>query len=141
MGMGAGRQTWFDGWVRDPFASQSTEGRGVVEQKESGRTTFRVFCPQAEQVEIVGSFTGWHDQPVQMKRIKEGGGGWWQAVLDLDPGDHEFQYLIDRREWRPDYAAGGLRLNEFGTWVSQLTVHAPAVRAVRLRTTEHAHAA
>lgn len=109
----------------------------MVEQKKSGRASFRVFCPQAEQVEIVGTFTGWHDRPVSMRRDKD---GWWMATLDLEPGDHEFQYLIDRREWRPDYAAGGLRLNEFGTWVSQLTVHRPAVR-VRLREPAHAHAA
>jgi 1,4-alpha-glucan branching enzyme len=118
------------------------EGQGVVEQKESGRTTFSVFCPQAEHVEIVGTFTGWHDRPVAMKKAKDGGrGGWWRATVDLEPGDHEFQYLIDRREWRPDYAAGGLRLNEFGTWVSQLTVHQPAVRIRPMRTPQHAHAA
>lgn len=114
-----------------------TEGQDVVEQKESGRAAFRVFCPQAEHVEIVGTFTGWHDRPVPMRL---GDDGWWRATLELTPGDHEFQYLIDRREWRPDYAAGGLRLNEFGTWVSQLTVHEPRVR-VRLRAHHHAHAA
>ena len=111
----------------------------MVEQKESGRTSFSVFCPQAEHVEIVGSFTGWHDRPVAMKRDADA--GWWRITLDLSAGDHEFQYLIDRREWRPDYAAGGLRLNEFGTWVSQLTVHQPAVRVRLMRTPQHAHAA
>jgi len=50
--------------------------------------------------------------------------GWWTAEIDLGPGDHEFQYLVDNDHWLADYAAGGLRLNRYGTWVSQL--HIPA---------------
>lgn len=97
----------------------------MVEQHEDGQASFRVFAPHAGHVELVGSFTGWHDRPAPMKRCDD---GWWRTTLALNPGDHEFQYLIDHREWRADYAAGGIRLNEFGTWVSLLTVYAPKVR-------------
>ena len=117
---------------------QSSRGsRSVVDQHEDGQASFKVFAPHAAHVEIVGSFTGWHDRPTPMKR---GDDGWWRTTVTLDPGDHEFQYLIDHREWRADYAAGGLKLNEFGTWVSLLTVHASPPR-IRLHPAVHAHAA
>ncbi len=109
----------------------------MVEQHEHGTTTFKVFAPHASHVELVGTFTGWHDRPVAMCR---GDDGWWRVSMELVPGDHEFQYLIDGREWRADYAAGGLRVNEFGTWVSLLTVDAPRVR-VRPASPAHARAA
>ncbi|MBL0926526.1 MAG: hypothetical protein IBJ11_02595 [Phycisphaerales bacterium] len=80
---------------------------------------FRLFAPDARTVEILGSFTGWHDQPVAMRPH---GDGWWSARLELLPGDHEFQYLIDRTVWLADYAAGGVRLSRLGSWVSLLTI-------------------
>lgn len=87
----------------------------MIDHHESGEVSFRVFAPHAGTVELVGAFTGWHDRPVPLEK---GDDGWWRTTLALPEGDQEFQYLIDRREWRPDYAANGIRLNEFGTWVS-----------------------
>ena len=136
--MGARLVAWSDvesrPWERGRIGA---EDQGVVEQQEDGRTIFRVFCPRAEHVEIVGTFTGWHDHPVRMRR---GDDGWWRTSIELRPDDHEFQYLIDRTEWRADYAAGGVRLNEFGTWVSLLTVDRAPI-SVQRRRLIHASAA
>jgi hypothetical protein len=39
---------------------------------------------------------------------------------------------MDGSLWLADYAAGGVRLNEFGSWVSQLHVPSVKVRASRV---------
>jgi 1,4-alpha-glucan branching enzyme len=88
---------------------------------ESGRVhTFRVYLPQAEHVELVGSFTDWRNRPVRM--LKESS-GWWSACVELPPGDHDFNYLVNHATWVADYAANGIRRNTFGGWVS--LVHVP----------------
>lgn len=91
----------------------------MVNQTSTDTLEFRVFMPDASSVELVGSFTGWRERAIPMKRSED---GWWTATLDVEAGDHEFQYLVDGHHWLADYAAGGLRMNKYGTWVSLLHV-------------------
>lgn len=84
---------------------------------------FRVYLPQATSVELVGSFTNWRAAPVRLVREST---GWWFVRLNLEQGDHEFSYLVDGCTWLPDYAAGGIRRNGYGGWVSQIVVEPPA---------------
>lgn len=91
----------------------------MVNQTNTDALEFRIFMPEAGAVELVGTFTNWRDGARPMRR---GSDGWWTISLALDPGDHEFQYLVDGQHWLADYAAGGLRLNKYGTWVSLLHV-------------------
>ena len=102
----------------------------MVTIERDAKAIFRTFNPDAQSIEILGSFTGWHDRPVRMTKTTD---GWWHAEIELSPGDHEFQYLVDRRDWLADYAAGGLRMGKFGSWLSLLSVPAPAT-AQRTRT-------
>ncbi len=95
----------------------------MVTRTDNGLTVFRIHAPKASRVQVLGSFTGWHDQPITMDRVGE---GWHEAAVLVGPGDHEFQYLIDGATWLADYAAGGVRRNDHGGWVSQL--HVPGVR-------------
>ncbi|MBN8645617.1 MAG: hypothetical protein J0L61_10320 [Planctomycetes bacterium] len=94
----------------------------MVTISDADKVSFRVYMPDARDVCVVGTFTGWRDGAVPMTR---GEGGWWTCEIDLGSGEHEFQYLVDGAHWLADYAAGGLRLNRYGTWVSQLHI-APA---------------
>jgi len=88
---------------------------------EGGVCSFRVYLPEARRVEIVGDFTGWETCPIEMSRDAA---GWWIAREALGGGEHEFQYLIDGRDWLTDFAAGGIRRNLFGAWVSVVSVEA-----------------
>lgn len=91
--------------------------------REAGFTyLFRVYLPQARSVELVGGFTNWRNAPIRLVREP---GGWWFVRLDLDPGDHDFSYLVDGCTWLPDYAASGIRRNSYGGWVSQIVVEPP----------------
>lgn len=89
---------------------------------------FRIYLPEARSVQLVGTFTGWQRGAISMNRDAA---GWWVVELDLTPGDHLFNYLVDGSAWVPDYAASGIKANGFGGWVSQL--HVPAVVQTRPR--------
>ena len=91
----------------------------MVKQTNDDRQTFRLLRPGASSVELVGSFTGWHDGAIQMESQ---GDGWWAASVPLEPGDYEFVYFVDGWDRIPDYAATGVKMNGFGQWVSVLTV-------------------
>lgn len=91
----------------------------MVTITERGTTVFRVFDPSANHMEVRGSFTQWHANPIAMTPM---GGGWWEVEVTVAPGDHEFQYLVDSARWTTDYAASGVRLSRQGTWVSLLHV-------------------
>jgi len=59
---------------------------------------FVLFQPDASQVEISGSFTGWQAMPMQ----KRGAGGYWETTIDLPEGEHRFSYIIEGRRRIPD---------------------------------------
>lgn len=92
--------------------------------------TFRVYLPEAQSVELVGTFTAWRSQAIAMRREDT---GWWAASVDLPSGDHDFSYLVNGSAWLADYAASGVRRNGFGGWVSQ--VHVPVHVSTVQRTT------
>lgn len=89
---------------------------------------FRAFLPSSDKVELMGTFTGWRENPAAMTKLDS---GWFVTRIRLDPGDHEFQYFVDGCHWLADYSASGVRLNDFGLWVSQL--YLPEDEPVRLR--------
>ena len=107
----------------------------MVEVHDDGTVEFRTFCREADFIEVVGSFHGWRRPGCAMTCL---GDGWWSCRMNLDAGDYEFAYAIDEREWRPDFAAHGVRSNQYGGWTSGLhvpprrpaTIKAPAILEV-----------
>ncbi len=88
-----------------------------------GSVHFRIFLPRAERVELVGDFTEWEHQAIPMRSNED---GWWEAQIEVKPGDHEFSYHVDGHSWIADFAANGVKRNAFGGWVSLLTVDSGA---------------
>lgn len=86
-----------------------------------GTVTFRVYLPHATTVELLGDFTDWRRAPISLRREHP---GWWSATLAVAPGEHLFCYLVDASIWLADYAAHGVRQNQFGGWVSRLVATA-----------------
>jgi len=96
----------------------------MIAVQNDGTVSFRVFLPHAARVELLGDFTAWREQRVQMKRENP---GWWSATVPVGCGEHLFCYLVDGSIWLADYAAHGVRLNDYGGWVSQLRITAVTV--------------
>lgn len=94
--------------------------KAMVTNTPTGQCEFRVYQPHASCVELLGTFNGW--EPSLAVELNCDDAGWWRAEAKLPQGAHEFCYLVDGCVWLPDYAAGGLRRNADGRWVSQLTV-------------------
>lgn len=84
-----------------------------------GSTTFRVYRGSARSVHLVGSFNGWNRHNLPLKR---GSDGWWSCTVFLQPGEYDFNYLVDGYEWAADFAAYGVSLNDYGIWVSHLLI-------------------
>jgi 1,4-alpha-glucan branching enzyme len=91
----------------------------MVIATQTGAHEFRVYLPEAQSVELVGTFTDWRSRAVPMRREDT---GWWSVEVDVGPGDHDFSYLVNGSHWVADYAASGVRRNGYGGWVSQLHV-------------------
>lgn len=71
---------------------------------------FVLYRPDAPNVEISGSFNGW--APVAMQPA--GNTGYWEAVLELPPGEYKFSYLVGA-DWRiPDPTLMARETDGFG---------------------------
>ena len=97
----------------------------MVTPRPQGTYQFEIYFQHAQSVAIAGTFCDWSPTAHPMTR---GNDGWWRAEIDIEPGDHAFQYVVDGHEWVADFAASGVELNGFGSWVSQLYVKPRASR-------------
>jgi hypothetical protein len=52
---------------------------------------FIIFQPEADRIEITGSFTGWDALPLK----PAGNSGYWEITLDLPEGEHRFSYIVE----------------------------------------------
>jgi 1,4-alpha-glucan branching enzyme len=78
--------------------------------KEKKRETFELVEPNASTVVLVGDFTAWEQNPIPLKKQKD---GVWRAAVPLDPGNHEYRFLVDG-QWRDDDTCCTRKPNPFG---------------------------
>jgi Glycogen recognition site of AMP-activated protein kinase len=83
---------------------------------------FVLAAPGASQVSLVGDFNGWDSATTPLQPV--GAAGVWSVEVPLPPGRHEYAFVIDGREWRPDPAAPRALANEYGPPNSVITVGA-----------------
>lgn len=85
----------------------------------NGKIQFKAYLPHASNVELVGDFTEWRNAPVAMRRESS---GWWVADVEVAAGEYHFCYLVDSSIFLADYAAHGVKLNQYGGWISRVMV-------------------
>ena len=66
--------------------------------KISREETFTFIAPDALRVQLVGDFTRWQEQPINLKKCVD---GVWRTAVNLVPGTHHYRFLVDG-EWRND---------------------------------------
>ncbi len=91
----------------------------MVTPQPEGTYRFEIYLPEARSVAVAGTFCEWSPTAFPMKHCKD---GWWRIDLEIEPGDHSFQYVVNGHDWVADFAASGVERNGFGCWVSQLYV-------------------
>ena len=74
------------------------------------KEAFSYSAPEAQSVSLVGSFNGWGQDPISLKRQKT---GQWQTTVALEPGAHEYRFLVDG-EWRDDPESSTRVANPYG---------------------------
>jgi len=89
-----------------PRNTPSTNATAAKKSKES----FTYFDPAAQTVMVVGDFTDWDHNPVALKKQKD---GTWKATIPLDPGEHQYRFLVDGR-WQDDSQCPDRKPNGFG---------------------------
>jgi hypothetical protein len=73
---------------------------------------FVLAAPGAAQVTLVGDFNGWDTMVTPLRPV--GTGGAWFVEVPLTRGHHEYAFVVDGREWRPDPAAPRAASENFG---------------------------
>lgn len=76
------------------------------------KVVFEFYAPQAEKVELAGSFNNWQPQQTPLKKDRSGK---WKAELYLPAGRHEYRFLVDGT-WQNDQKPVECIPNPFGSW-------------------------
>lgn len=79
---------------------------------------FVIYQPDAQGVELAGSFSGWKRIPLK----HAGSSGYWEITLELSEGDHRFSYIIEGRRRMADPTIAVREADDFGGENSILTV-------------------
>jgi len=79
---------------------------------------FVLYQPDVARVEITGSFVGWEAIPMK----KSGASGYWEAVLEVPPGEHRLCYILEGRRRIPDPTIPIREKDDFGGENSILSV-------------------
>jgi hypothetical protein len=104
------------------FAADSLRPRRAVVAARSQQvfTQFVLSAPDAKRVAVAGDFSSW--QAVNVMTRSEA--GVWTVVVPLDPGVHDYAFVVDGERWVPDPAAPAVK-DGFGGVNSRVAVLSP----------------
>jgi AMP-activated protein kinase-like protein len=88
---------------------------------------FVLYAPTAKQVSVAGTFNQWDPQASPLARAA--GDGVWTVTLPLPPGEHQYAFVVDGKQWVPDPAAPAVD-DGFGRRNSVLAVGPSGVRVL-----------
>jgi len=72
--------------------------RKQTKSAEAHPQIFSFTDREAMSVQLVGDFTHWKSEPINMLKRK---GGVWSAKVNLPPGTYHYRFLVDG-QWRDD---------------------------------------
>lgn len=81
---------------------------------------FVIAAPGAVRVNLVGGFNDWDAEATPL--VASADRGVWTVEVPLPAGRHEYAFVVDGREWRPDPAAPESVDGEYGAPNSVVTV-------------------
>jgi hypothetical protein len=104
------------------FAAGSLRSRSTVVARAPQQvfTQFVLSAPGAKRVAVAGDFSEW--KPVHVMTRSQA--GVWTVVVPLDPGVHDYAFVVDGERWVPDPAAPSVN-DGFGGVNSRLAVLSP----------------
>lgn len=91
----------------------------TVSKVEEG-IEFSYDDPSAGSVSLAGSFNNWN---MNANPLTQGDDGVWRVIVDLEPGEHEYKFVVNGSEWIADpdnprivgdYGNSGVTIGEDG---------------------------
>jgi hypothetical protein len=81
--------------MRQPVAGVVS---GRTSEEQGGTVRFEFTLPStARKVALVGDFNGWDTGATPM--VRDGSGRTWSARVPLEPGRHEYAFVVDGQRW------------------------------------------
>jgi hypothetical protein len=87
---------------------------------------FRLDGREATRVALAGSFSGWRPE----YELRESEPGSWSILVPLQPGVHDYAFVVDGQEWVPDPHAFQIQ-DGFGGMNSRIALPSPANELVQ----------
>lgn len=88
---------------------------------------FELPAPAASRVTLAGTFNEWSPEEVDLTLNPVT--GVWSVTLPMQPGEHQYLFVIDGEQWLPDPAAHAQVDDGFGQRNSLLVVAAEEARS------------
>ncbi len=82
---------------------------------------FELRAPDAQRVSLAGSFNDWDGDAIPLVRSSSAT-DIWTVTLPLEPGEHQYLFVIDGETWMPDPRAHAQVDDGFGQSNSVITV-------------------
>ena len=79
--------------IGENFHLQNYLGSHEIDGSEEGYV-FRVWAPHSENVQVIGDFTGWFDEPLDMVKNHI---GVWEVTSDLPEEGQLYKFLVKRK--------------------------------------------
>lgn len=120
-----GATGWFSRADGAPVASLTPAVDTAVDTVHLVR--FVLVAPGASEVALVGDFNAWSREATRL--APTGSAGVWSVSIPLQPGRHEYAFVVDGEQWMADPTTPR-HVDEFGTESSVLRVGHDVVRGV-----------
>ncbi len=101
-----------------PEVPGTTPAGAAVAAATTVTVQFVLEAPGATSVAVAGDFSGWE---AQHTLVDPEGDGVWTARIAVEPGVHEYMFVIDGTEWVTDPDAEQYRDDGFGNRNAVLT--------------------
>lgn len=108
-----------------PEAAQQAQQTGAVEAAAASPRVYVEFvleAPGADSVSVAGDFTGWEPR---MALQDPDGDGVWSGRVPLQPGVHQYMFVVDGSEWVTDPHAQHYASDGFGNRNAVLAIASP----------------
>ena len=90
---------------------QQTSPKQKPSDPKAKSVCFSLLSSEAHAVQVAGTFNNWNPLATPLTRQ---GANQWRAELQLAPGMHEYQFVVDGR-WMPDPQAAESVPNAYGS--------------------------
>lgn len=89
-------------WEEEEFEDNETDSQAEDKPEsndgEDVEVTFELEDEEAEKVSLVGDFNDWNKDSTPMTKEDK----IWKCTVNLKPGKHEYQFVINETDWVVD---------------------------------------